>query len=98
MNIDELTPLQAVGFGLLGDLVFAVVVGSIIGLVRWATHPQATTAQGTEFASGWPGHNRPEVTRGHPLGFVLRWVGILIGLFMLKFFTDWVWTLAWFGF
>ena len=98
VSIDELTPLQALGFGLLGDLVFALVFGTIIGLVRWASQSQAATAQGTDFTPEWSVRNQPDTHRGHPLGFVLRWIGILIGLFMLKFLTDWVWTLLWLGF
>lgn len=88
MSIDELTPLQAIGFGLLGDLVFALVFGTIIGLMRWASQPQAETAPGTGFASECSVRNCAESIRGNPLGFVQHWIGVLIVLFVLKSLAD----------
>ncbi|MCE2405109.1 MAG: hypothetical protein J4F43_08130 [Dehalococcoidia bacterium] len=58
-----------------GDLVFALIVGGVIGLMRW-----------------W---RLPETGRGHPAGSMLRWMGIVFGLLVLRVFVDAVLSLAW---
>ena len=93
----ELTPVSALWVGYLGDLVFALLAGSVIGLLRWASQPETPVARGTESATEQLWRGRSEA-RGHPLRFMARWIGILVGLFVLKAITDSVWTLVWFGF
>ena len=41
--------------------------------------------------------SRPEATRGHPVGLVLRWIGILVGLFVLRLVFSVPWNWFWFG-
>ncbi len=76
MGIVDSSPAAVVWVNLLGHMVIGLVVGSVIGLVRWAV--------------------RPEGIRGHPVGSMLRWSGIVIGLYLLRGFFGIFWSWFWF--
>ena len=81
----------------LGNLVFAVVVGSVVGLVRH-NQPEATlnSDRGVPWDAEGRLQGRREATRGSPVGSMLRWIGGIFGLVALNSVVGTLLYMVWF--